>query len=34
MDLRYFEAITKNYVPLPQNKWSSLVGEIPGSFEK
>ena len=28
LDLRYFESITKSYLPLPQNKWGSLVGEI------
>jgi hypothetical protein len=34
LNLRYFEAITKNYVPLRQDKWSSLVGEILILFEK
>ena len=32
--LRYFESITKSYLPLRQNKCSSLVGEVLALQEK
>jgi hypothetical protein len=34
LNLRYFEFTTKSYLPLRQNKCSSLVGEILPFHEK